>query len=109
MSRRAFARLAEGDLEGCTRILFEGTDLQIDPLRAVAERDFAAAFRASVPQERIWLDDHPVATEAYVASYRRAIATNDGMVRDFISFAGPWDIDLSRVTHTSGSSTPTTT
>jgi pimeloyl-ACP methyl ester carboxylesterase len=97
-ARRAFARLAEGDLEGCTRILFEGADLQLDPLRAVPERDFAAAVRATVPQERVWLDDHPVAAEAFFANYRRAIATNDGYVRDFISFAGPWDIDLSRIT-----------
>ena len=63
-ARRAFARLAEGDLEGATRILFEGTDEQLVPLRGLSDPDFAAA-RAAVPQERIWLDDHPVAAEAF--------------------------------------------
>ena len=33
-ARRAFARLADGDLVGATRTLFEGLDLECDPLRA---------------------------------------------------------------------------
>ena len=97
-ARRAFARLAEGDLEGATRILFEGTDKQLVPLRGLSDPDFAAALRAAVPQKRIWLDEHPAAAEAFYADYRRAITTSDAYVRDFISFAGTWDIDLSRIT-----------
>lgn len=57
----------------------------------------AAGFLAQVPPHEMFFRDHPELVEVFLGNVVRATERPDGHVRDNLSWAGAWDVDLDEV------------
>lgn len=96
--RRALALLADGDVAGATAILMAWSQTNLGPMQGLPPEEFHAEFQKTVPSGEDWFGGHPDLLPAFEADWRRAITRFDGFVRDNLSWLGPWDLDLGRVT-----------
>ena len=57
----------------------------------------AAALAGQTPPGEHYFDRHPEGRPAFLADFRRALASPDGYVRDNLTWEGDWDISLADV------------
>jgi len=96
--RVAMARFVAGDHDGALAEMTRSADADFGELRGLSQADFAAAMRAQPPPGGNWLERHPDADTVFLNDFHRAIADSAGCVRDNLSWADAWDVDLGAVT-----------
>ena len=87
---------AAGDPEDPAALTAEATET--GSLFAGLDDDALWAVMAeSAPPNEHFFRDHPDLRPAFVQDMRRAFARPDGYVRDGLTFAGAWDVDLAAI------------
>jgi pimeloyl-ACP methyl ester carboxylesterase len=94
---RALELLAAGDVDGAVALVTAEAHRDFDALRDMPDDEFEEAFSGMTPPSEHYFDTRPDDRAVFLADFRRGIERYDGLVRDNLSWGGPWDFDLADV------------
>ena len=94
---RALELLAAGDADGAVAQVMPGVRRAFDGVSRLPPGEFAEAFATMAPPNEHYFDSRPAEGATMFADVHRALERYDGLIRDNLSWLGPWDVDLGAV------------
>jgi pimeloyl-ACP methyl ester carboxylesterase len=94
---RALELLASGDADGAVAQVMPGVRRAFDAVHRLPPGEFAEAFAGMAPANEDYFDSRPAEGATMFADVHRALERYDGLIRDNLSWLGPWDVELGAV------------